>query len=90
MSYTVLITRAAVRDLGRSIPTEYKEAIDSQILRLESNPRPENSIKLTASEDLYRLTVGDYRVIYSIDDARRKVLIEKVGDRKEVYRFLRR
>jgi mRNA-degrading endonuclease RelE of RelBE toxin-antitoxin system len=42
-------------------------------------------------KDLYRVDVhGDYRIIYSVNDRTKTVTVEKVGDRKEIYRFLKR
>ena len=89
MAYKVLITRAAERDLKRPIPSKYKQEIDRVILSLGSDPRPPGSKKLRGLAALYRLAVGDYRVIYSVSDKAREGVVEKVGDRKEVYRYLR-
>jgi mRNA interferase RelE/StbE len=49
-------------------------------------PRPFGREKLPGKEDLYRLRVGRYRIVYSIGDAEFFVLIVRVGDRKNVYR----
>ncbi len=58
----------------------------SNIDKLASDPRPAGSKKLKDSEeDLWRIRVGDYRIIYLIDDQIRIVNIRKVGHRKDVY-----
>jgi mRNA interferase RelE/StbE len=59
------------------------------LLRLEENPRPAGLERLHAKEKLYRIYVGpgkNYRVIYQIADEELRVLVVRVGDRKEVYR----
>ncbi len=53
---------------------------------LAIDPRPSGVVKLSGEENLYRVRAGDYRIVYSIQDAALLVLIVKVGDRKDVYR----
>ncbi len=50
------------------------------------NPRPEGAKALEGQGNLLRIRVGDYRVIYQVDDRRLSVLIVRVGHRSEVYR----
>lgn len=52
---------------------------------LADEPRPQGCRKLVGSDDLYRIRVGDYRVIYSVDDRLLVVGVERVRHRKEVY-----
>ena len=52
---------------------------------LAENPRPRNSRKLRGKEG-WRIRVGDYRVIYEIDDEAQEVLVLDVGHRRDVYR----
>lgn len=59
--------------------------IRTQILSLENNPRPFGSKKLKETI-FYRLRIGDYRVIYSIDDNEKVVKVLSIAHRKEVYR----
>jgi mRNA interferase RelE/StbE len=53
---------------------------------LANDPRPPGVKKLSAEEELYRIRVGNYRIIYAIQDDILLVTVVKVGDRKEVYR----
>ena len=53
---------------------------------LADAPRPSGCKKLQGSEDTYRIRVGDYRVIYSVDDSILIVAIERIRHRREVYR----
>jgi mRNA-degrading endonuclease RelE of RelBE toxin-antitoxin system len=55
---------------------------------LATNPRPDNSKLLVNSENLRRLTVGDYRVIYGIEENRLTVTIELVRHRNIIYTLL--
>ena len=83
MPYAGSILRRAQRELaGLPIPA-YKRIRDG-IRALAYNPRPAGCLKLTG-RDGWRLRVGDYRVIYEIDDTSRSVLILHVGHRRDVY-----
>ena len=60
--------------------------IEKVISALEINPRPMGSIKLSGEEDVYRLRISDWRVIYSVEDDILLVLILEIGQRKDIYR----
>ena len=62
--------------------------ISTQIKTLAEAPRPARAIKLHGSKDAWRIRIGDYRVIYNIDDHARMVDILTVRHRKDVYRDL--
>lgn len=66
MSYQVIIKRAAEKELD-SLSAQVSERIIKHLLSLEENPRPQG-IKKLQGEDGFRLRVGDYRVLYTIDD----------------------
>jgi mRNA interferase RelE/StbE len=53
---------------------------------LSTAPRPPGCEKLSGRPDRYRVRQGDYRVVYSVDDIERVVLVVKVGHRRDVYR----
>ena len=84
MPYSLLILPRADRAL-RSLSENDAERIDAAIEGLAENPRPVGSKKLKG-EEAYRIRVGDYRVVYSIDDNKRIVLIADIGHRREIYR----
>ena len=73
-----------LRDLGGM--SSVREMVAAVLVTLGTNARPDGCIKLTASDDLWRIGVRLYRVIYQILDAELIVTIVKVGDRKDVYR----
>ena len=86
--YKVLIRKSAASELAR-IPKEDLRRIVEKILSLAEEPRSQGCEKLSAQER-YRIRQGDYRVVYSVDDASRVVEIVKIGHRSEVYRGSRR
>ena len=84
--YDVQIDRAAEKDLDR-LPKQAFEAVDRKILQLGTTPRPNGAIKL--KNDIYRVRVGDYRIIYVIIDPEKRVIISRVKARNErTYRDL--
>ena len=83
-SYTVRIKRSAEKEMDR-LPERTFERVAQVILGLERDPRPSGSKKLRGVHD-YRLRVGQYRILYSIDDRERVVEVMAVGHRREVYR----
>jgi mRNA interferase RelE/StbE len=59
--------------------------IDRKIVTLADNPRPAGCKKLRGYKDQWRIRVGDYRILYTIDDAEKRVDITRVAHRKDVY-----
>ena len=84
MSYAVYLKRSAEKDL-EGLPREAHRKIIKRLLALKANPRPRGAKKLWGGER-YRIRVGDYRLLYTIDDALKKIEVSAVGHRREVYR----
>jgi mRNA interferase RelE/StbE len=84
MSLTVFILRRAQKELAQLPPTAYGR-VKTAILKLSENPRPKGCRKLAGREG-WRIRVGDYRVIYEIDDEQQIVTVLHVGHRGDVYR----
>ena len=83
--YEVLLRQSVLKkDFGRIPKTDLRRIV-GVIRSLSDNPRPAGAKKLSAQER-YRVRQGDYRVIYSIQDAEHTVWVVKVGHRKDVYR----
>ncbi len=76
MHYKIVIERKAEKEAAK-IQTKYRSAIDKTILSLVSNPRPHGSKKLTEKEG-YRIRVGNYRILYVIDDEAETVVIYRI------------
>ena len=85
MPYTVLLRPAADRD-RRSLPPDTHQRIAQALLSLEADPRPSGVAKLAGSHARWRIRVGDYRIIYEVDDSSLQVLILRIAHRREVYR----
>jgi mRNA interferase RelE/StbE len=73
-------------DAVMNLPTRDQERVIKTLESLEENPRPSGVKKLQGGGNLYRVRSGDFRIIYSIEDARLVVLVVKIGNRREVYR----
>ncbi len=84
MTYETFIERPAQRSLSKIPPTDQDRIIDA-IRKLKSDPRPDGVQKLSGRE-AWRIRVGDYRIIYEINDEARSVLVVTLGHRREVYR----
>ena len=59
--------------------------MNAAIDRLAEEPRPHGTVKLAGRDD-YRIRVGDWRVVYEVDDVRRRVIVVRVAHRRDVYR----
>ncbi len=68
------------------LPAALAARILSRFELLSLNPRPSGVVKLRGGSGLWRLRVGDYRIVYSIDDAAKVVDVSVVRHRREVYR----
>jgi len=88
MPYRIILTRSATKELG-GLPDKTHDKIVVHLRLLEENPRVFGSEKLTAI-NAYKLRVGNYRIIYEIDDAGKEVRVVMVDDRKQVYKRLSR
>ena len=84
MSYAVDIHAPAKKSLCR-LPANIQTLIARSMLALAENPRPSGVVKLSGREG-WRIRVSDYRVIYTIDDAKKEVVIYAIGHRREIYR----
>ena len=86
MSYRIEIDQGAKRQL-KKISQAMLQQIGAAIDALALDPRPQGSTKLKAS-DFYRVRVGDYRIIYEIQDKHLIVLVVSVGNRRDIYKKL--
>ena len=84
MKYTLQIVSTAERQFLK-LQGSLQGRIKSKLFSLEVEPRSYGSQKLHGT-DFFRIRIGDYRVIYSIDDAHKIVKVLDIGHRREVYR----
>ena len=85
MAYEIEVIRSAARELRR-LDSQVRRRVLAKIESLKADPRPAGCRKLTGSEDLWRVRVGEYRVVYTIRDARLVVVIIRARHRRDVYR----
>jgi mRNA interferase RelE/StbE len=84
-SYRVALTASAEKELTK-LPGDMVARIVPRLENLASNPRPAGCKKLSGGDVEWRIRVGDYRAVYTIDDARRLVEVTRIRHRGEVYR----
>ena len=84
-SYSIVYKPSVEKDL-RSLPRSSVARVIKQIDTLRDNPISRNTVKLTGSKGLYRIRVGDYRVVYGVDQDAKQVTIHYVRHRRDVYR----
>ena len=82
--YRVLFTDSADKAL-RKLPAAVQERIAAATRGLHANAHPRGCVKLKGEDDLWRIRVGNYRVVYTIEDEQLIVLVVRVAHRKDVY-----
>lgn len=85
MNYRIILTASAVKDRKR-IDGIVRVRIDRALQELQSEPRPKGVKKLTAKQNDWRIRVGDYRILYEIDDEQSLVTVWRIAHRRDVYR----
>jgi mRNA interferase RelE/StbE len=82
--YRVTLKSSAEKEFFR-LPEPISVRIFTRIKTLGTDPRPQGCKKLRGGHDAWRIRVGDYRVIYTIDDKEKNVKVTRIGHRREVY-----
>ena len=85
--YSISFARSARKELEH-LSGDVPERILAKIELLSGNPRPVGVIKLQGQKNLWRMRVGDFRVVYSIDDLSRVIDVSVIRHRRDVYRDL--
>jgi len=83
--YRLIITRQVEKQLD-TLPRQVASRLEQHIEALDTDPRPFGVKKLKGYTDTYRVRVGNYRIIYSIDDRSQTVTLLTIDNRKDVYR----
>ncbi len=84
--YTVFLKPAAERALKKIADRIARRRIAVAIDGLATTARPPQAVRLQGSAGLLRIRTGNYRIIYTVEDATRTVLVATIGHRREVYR----
>jgi mRNA interferase RelE/StbE len=82
--YRVIFKHAADKAL-RKLPASVQKCIAAAAKELRAEPRPHGCLKLKGQDDVWRIRVGDYRIVYAIKDDELIVLVVRVAHRKDVY-----
>ncbi|PSN14451.1 type II toxin-antitoxin system mRNA interferase toxin, RelE/StbE family [filamentous cyanobacterium CCT1] len=82
--YEIQFKASAAKEF-RKLPLEIKTRLQKAINALKVEPRPTGMKKLVSEDDLHRIRVGDYRVIYEIDDDIQSVTVIRIRHRREAY-----
>lgn len=83
-NYSVVIKSSVQKELD-ALDDAVFSRIDRKILALAENPRPTGCKKLKGYKDQWRIRIGDWRVVYLIDDSAKHVSVTRVAHRREVY-----
>lgn len=83
-SYEIVFKKSVAKDLRRISKKDVAKIL-KLIRSLSENPRPPQ-VKMLSGQDRYRMRQGNYRILYTIEDAKLVITVVKVGDRRDVYR----
>lgn len=84
--YSIEVKRSAVRELDVVEPRAQRQRIVARLRALAADPRPAGAQKLAGSALGVRIRQGDYRIVGEIHDRDRRIVVVKIGHRREVYR----
>lgn len=82
--YSVVLTRSAEKSLAR-LPNTVTKSIVAALVSLQNNPRPAGCKKLKGYKNLWRIRLGEYRIIYAIEGVILLVDVREIGHRKDIY-----
>ena len=87
MTYKIVFKKSAEKELLK-LPLFVQKKLREALILLSHNPFPDLLVvkKLKGEEDLYRIRVGDYRLIYELQKAIITIVVIRVGHRKDIYR----
>ena len=85
-TYKVELKNSANKELAK-LPKSTLKKVVLKLKALERKPRPVGCKKLKSNEELWRVRVGDYRVVYTIDDGLLIISVRKIRHRKDIYKI---
>lgn len=83
--HTLLIKKSAEKELNR-IDTQYTDTIIIKTDALKEDPFPPGCRKLVGSDSSYRIRIGDYRVVYTVDSEEKIITVVSIRHRKDAYK----
>jgi mRNA interferase RelE/StbE len=85
MTYEIIITKSIQKQLD-NLPNNIQERVYDKISQLAEEPRPDGVVKLKGYDNEYRIRIGDYRLVYEIQDEQLIVLLLQCKHRRDVYK----
>jgi mRNA interferase RelE/StbE len=85
--YRIELTRDALRALAK-LDKPVRRRVQGAIDELAADPRPAGMVALRGFAGAFRIRVGDYRIVYTLDDGRLLIVVIDVGHRREIYRSI--
>ena len=86
-SYNIIFKPSVEKDLRR-LPRGVVGRVMKRIGVLRANPLGRGAIKLSGSKGLYRVRIGEYRIVYEVDSPSREIVVHYVRHRRDIYRAL--
>jgi mRNA interferase RelE/StbE len=86
MIYEVIVPKSVQKEIDALSDEGLRDRIEEDIEALAENPRPDGVVKMKGHNSRYRIRIGNYRVVYDINDGQLLVLVVQCRHRREVYR----
>ncbi len=83
--YSIRISASAEKQL-KKLPRDDQKRVAAAIMALGENPHPPGVRKLSGYDDVFRIRVGNYRILFSVSEAEVIIIVLKIGHRRDVYR----
>ncbi|MBC1196450.1 MAG: type II toxin-antitoxin system RelE/ParE family toxin [Microcystis viridis Mv_BB_P_19951000_S69] len=84
-NYRIQFKTSAAKEF-KKLPPSVKQRVGESLDQLQQDPRPSGVVKLQGEDQLYRVRVGDYRIVYTIDDHDKIIKITRIRHRQDVYK----
>jgi len=84
MSFKIIVPKSVEKEIN-ILPDKVADKIIDEIRILSVNPYPQGSKRLTAREG-WRIRIGDYRIIYDINNKSKEIILRKIAQRKDIYK----
>jgi mRNA interferase RelE/StbE len=84
MTYQIIIPNSVQKQI-KKLSNTIQDDIFQCLVKMQTNPRLSGYLKMKNAEG-YRIRMGDYRILYDIDDQAQKITLRKIGHRRDVYK----
>ncbi|ELP56564.1 MULTISPECIES: type II toxin-antitoxin system RelE family toxin [Microcystis] len=83
-NYQIRLKTSAAKEF-KKLPSSIRQRVSDSLEKLQQDPRPSGVVKLKGEDKMYRLRVGDYRIVYTIEDNDKIIKVTRIGHRQDVY-----